>query len=110
MYRAPSAPDRERWHAVWLVARGGWAARVAEALERDAHTIGNWLAVLRDRGPAGLGFDQSDGPTAFDEQQQAQVKAAVQRSPREAGIDVGTGAGRWCGSSSGALRHDARSE
>jgi transposase len=61
MYRAPTVRERERWHAVWLVARGWSAARVAEALERDAHTIGEWLAVFRDRGPAGLSFEQSGG-------------------------------------------------
>jgi transposase len=61
MYRAPTARERERWHAVWLVARGWSAARVAEALERDAHTIGEWLAVFRDRGPVGLGFERSGG-------------------------------------------------
>src|SRR5918997_7075054 len=61
MYGAPTARERERWHAVWLVARGWSAARVATALERDAHTIGEWLAVFRDRGPAGLSFEQSGG-------------------------------------------------
>ena len=49
MYRAPTARERERWHAVWLVARGWSAARVAEALERDAHTIGEWLDRFRKR-------------------------------------------------------------
>ena len=62
MYRAPTARERERWHAVWLAARGWSAARVAEALERDAHTIGEWLAVFRERGPAGLSFERSGGP------------------------------------------------
>src|SRR5215207_7929132 len=61
LYQAPTARERERWHAVWLVARGRSAARVAEALERDAHTIGEWLAVFRERGPAGLGFEHSGG-------------------------------------------------
>src|SRR5215211_7882528 len=90
MYGAPTARERERWHAVWLVARGWSAARVAEALERDAHTIGEWLAVFRERGPAGLGFEHSGGsPPALDERQQAAVKAAVQAAPRAAGIDLG---------------------
>ena len=40
MYRAPTPRERERWHAVWLLAQGWTAAAVAEALERDAHTIG----------------------------------------------------------------------
>ena len=61
MYRAPTARERERWHAVWLIARGWSSARVAEALERDAHTIGEWVAVFRERGPSGLTFVQSGG-------------------------------------------------
>jgi transposase len=60
-YWAPTARERERWHAVWLAARGWSAARVAEALERDAHTIGERLAVFRDRGPSGLSFEQRGG-------------------------------------------------
>jgi transposase len=61
MYGAATARERERWHAVWLVARGWSAARVGEALERDAHTIGEWLARFRASGPDGLIFEQSGG-------------------------------------------------
>ncbi len=61
MYRAPTPRERERWHAVWLAGRGWSAARVAEALERDAHTIGEWLAQFRENGPAGLAFQQTGG-------------------------------------------------
>jgi transposase len=62
MYRAPTPRERERWHAVWLVTRGWSAIRVAEALERDAHTIGEWLDRFRASGPAGLTFEQTGGP------------------------------------------------
>src|SRR5215217_1580837 len=61
MYGAPTARERERWHAVWLVARGWSASRVAEALERDARTIGEWLTRFRSRGPDGLIFEPSGG-------------------------------------------------
>jgi transposase len=61
MYRAATPRERERWHAIWLVTRGWSAARVAEALERDAHTIGEWLAQFRASGPAGLSFEQTGG-------------------------------------------------
>lgn len=61
MYGAPTARERERWHAVWLVAKGWSAARVAEALERDPHTISEWLARFRASGPEGLIFEQSGG-------------------------------------------------
>ncbi len=39
MNGAPIARERERWHAIWLIAQGWSAAQVAAALERDAHTI-----------------------------------------------------------------------
>jgi hypothetical protein len=61
MYSAPTPRERERWHAVWLLARGWSAAQVAEALERDAHTIGDWVEDLRQQGPQGLAFEQTGG-------------------------------------------------
>jgi len=62
VYRAPTPRERERWHALWLLARGWTAVQVAEALERDAHTIGNWVERFGEEGPAGLAFEQSGGP------------------------------------------------
>jgi transposase len=61
VYRAPTPRERERWHALWLLARGWSAAQVADALERDAHTIGDWVAEFRQQGPAGLAFGQTGG-------------------------------------------------
>ena len=61
MYGAPTPRERERWHAVRLLARGWSAAQVAEALERDAHTIGDWAEDFRHKGPAGLAFEQTGG-------------------------------------------------
>lgn len=61
VYRAATPRERERWHALWLLARGWSAAQVAEALERDAHTIGDWVEDFCQKGPAGLAFEQSGG-------------------------------------------------
>ena len=61
VYRAPTPRERERWHALWLLAKGWSAAEVAEALDRDPHTIGEWLESFRQQGPAGLTFDQTGG-------------------------------------------------
>ena len=61
MYRAPTPRERERWHALWLLALGWPASQVAEALERDAHTIGVWLSAFRETGPASLMFEQTGG-------------------------------------------------
>ena len=46
MYRAPTPRELERWHALWLLAQGWTASAVAEALERDSHTIGMWVTAL----------------------------------------------------------------
>src|SRR5215213_4842569 len=62
MYRAPTPRERERWHALWLVAQGWSANKVADLLERDAHTIGGWLAAFERDGPAALAFEQTGGP------------------------------------------------
>ncbi|MFN8472264.1 MAG: helix-turn-helix domain-containing protein [Anaerolineae bacterium] len=61
MYRSPTPRERERWHAIWLLSRGWSANQVAEALERDAHTIGDWVAELEQKGPTGLAFEQTGG-------------------------------------------------
>ena len=53
MYRAPTPRERKRWHAVWLLAQGWTAAAVAQALERDAHTIGQWYGHLQRAVPKG---------------------------------------------------------
>jgi len=61
MYRAPTPRERERWHALWLLGCGWSVTQVAKALERDARTIGDWLADFQQHGPAGLAFEQSGG-------------------------------------------------
>jgi anti-sigma-K factor RskA len=61
LYRAPTPRERERWHALWLLARGWTAAEVAVALERDPHTIGEWRAGFCRAGPAAITFEQSGG-------------------------------------------------
>jgi transposase len=61
MYRAPTPRERERWHVLWLLARGWNEQQVAEAWERDPHTIGEWLAEFRRVGPAGLHFVRTGG-------------------------------------------------
>lgn len=62
LYRAPTPRERERWHALWLLGQGWPAARVAAVLERDAHTIGEWLDAFGRAGPAALAFEQTGGP------------------------------------------------
>jgi hypothetical protein len=61
VYRAANPRERERWHALWLLARGWSAAQVAEALERDPHTIGAWLRAFEQEGPRTVGFEQTGG-------------------------------------------------
>ena len=65
VYHASTPRERERWLALWLFARGWSAAKVAKELERDPHTVGDWLDSFRREGPKGLIFEQTCGsPTA----------------------------------------------
>lgn len=59
--RAPTPRERERWHALWLLGCGWSAVQVAEALERDPHTSGDWLGDCERMGPAGMAFEQTGG-------------------------------------------------
>jgi transposase len=61
MYRASTDRERERWHAIWLIAHGWTQTEVAEALERDKHTIGEWVSCLDREGPQGLAFEHTGG-------------------------------------------------
>ena len=38
---APTPRERERWHAIWLLAQGWTASGTAHAMGRDSHTIGH---------------------------------------------------------------------
>ena len=61
MYLAPTPRERERWHALWLLCRGLTASGTAQALGRDAHTIGRWAAAFGEGGAAALIFEQTGG-------------------------------------------------
>ena len=58
IYLAPTPRERERWHALWLLLRGWTAAAVADALGRDAHTIGQWVATFGEGGPKGWSLNR----------------------------------------------------
>ena len=62
MIRSPTPRERERWYALLLLLAQGWTgSAVAEALERDPHTIGRWLSDFGEGGPTALIFEQSGG-------------------------------------------------
>ena len=51
---APTPRERERWHAIWLLAQGWTASGTAQALRRDPHTIGWWAATFGEARQAAL--------------------------------------------------------
>ena len=61
MYLAPTPRERERWHAIWLLAQDWTASATADALGRDPRTIGRWAAAFGEGGPGALIFEQSGG-------------------------------------------------
>ncbi len=62
VYRSATPRERERWHAVWLAARGLPTGEVAALLERDPHTVGGWLNDFATEGPGALAFVQTGAP------------------------------------------------
>lgn len=61
VYRASTPRERERWHALWLLARDWSVEQVGEALGRDERTIADWEYDFQQRGPAGVAFVQTGG-------------------------------------------------
>ena len=61
---------------------------MAEALERDAHTIGQWARAFAEGGTKALVFEQSGGSPALDVERRAELKGAVQELPSQAGIEL----------------------
>ena len=61
MILAPTPRKRERWYALWLLAQGWTASAVAEALDRDPHTIGRCDGVFGQGGRRALILEQSGG-------------------------------------------------
>ena len=61
VYRAPTPRERQRGHALWLLARAWPAADVAAALERDPHTVGEWRARFCRDGPRSLTCESTGG-------------------------------------------------
>ena len=103
MYLAPTPRERERWHALWLLCRGLTASGTAQALGRDAHTIGRWAAAFGEGGPAALIFEQTGGsPPALGETQQAELTGAVQELPEMSGIEMANWTLRQAQEESGA--------
>ena len=88
MYRSATPRERERWHAVWLLAQGWTAAAVGRALERDAHTIGQWGRAFAEGAPRHWFLSRPVVPPALDVEQRGELKSAVHQLPSEAGIEL----------------------
>ena len=62
MILAPTPRERERWHAVWLLAPGlGRRLPRRRHWSGTPHTIGRWASAFGEGGPAALMFEQTGG-------------------------------------------------
>jgi transposase len=61
---------------------------VAEALDRDPHTIGEWLATFRQAGPAGPAFEQTGGSPRSQPRAASRVESRGPGAPPAAGIEM----------------------
>ena len=61
MYRAPTPRERERWHALWLLAQGWTAAAVARAVGQGCPHHWPMDHGICGRRSEGAVFEQSGG-------------------------------------------------
>ena len=80
--------ERERWHALWLLAQDWSANSVAVVLDRDAHTSGGWRTAFCEHGPTALVFEQTGGSPALDTAVRVGLNVAVQATPAAVGVDL----------------------
>ena len=89
MILAPTPRERERWYAMLLLAQGWTGSATAEALERNPHTVGRWVAAFGEGRTRSLDIRAvREFPRVLGEGQQAALKAVVQGSPAESGIEL----------------------
>ena len=77
--------ERTLANALWLLCRGMTASASAQALGRDAHTIGRWATAFSEGGPAALIFEHWGFPPVLGEEQQAEL---MQEMPDMSGIEL----------------------
>ena len=101
MILAPVPRERERWYALWLLTQGWTAQATAEALERDPHTIGRWLAAFGEGGSTALIFEQSGGaPPPSKRRSRRRFEGRCRSCPPTQASDWPTGTGKWSASTS----------
>ena len=72
-----------------VAADSGWsAAAVGQALEQDAHTIGQWAQAFSEGDPRRWFLNRPVVPPALDVEQRAELKSAVQQLPSLTGIGL----------------------
>ena len=85
MYRAPTPRERERWHALWLLAQGWSAAGRRGAGARRPHRRG-LAGPLPGDGPAALAFEQTGGPPRPRRGAAGRAEGGGPGAPRDVGI------------------------
>ena len=92
---APTPRKREHWYVLWLLAQGWSATQVARALERDAHTIGEWGRPSGRQERLLRLLLRPVAPPALQPEQQTVLKTALNGSPQQSGVPLANWT--WCG-------------
>ena len=92
VYHAPTPRERERWHALWLLARGWSAVQSPRRWGGTPTRSVNGPQTSGNKVPQGWLLSRPEVPPALDAAQQAELKTAVQDTPQAAGV----GLANWC--------------
>jgi transposase len=89
--RSEESRYHHRLHGVLLVAQGLTAPQAASLLGDTARTVELWVHRFKEKGFRGLREAQRPGrPSRLNPNKLAQVRAALQRNPAEAGVKADT--------------------
>lgn len=81
-------PDKERFHALWLVASGYKVNEVAKIFLRDEDTIRNWMNKWIEKQQV-MNESKSGAPKKFDKDiEKAVVKLVDENNPKKYGVNI----------------------
>jgi transposase len=100
-YRQAKDPvERTHWHILWLAKEGKMPQEIAELLGYTARWVRTVIGRWNERGEEGIRDhrqDAADSPMLLSQEEQEELRAALQHPPEDGGIWSGPKVAQWMG-------------
>ena len=96
--QAKDAVERTHWHILWLAKEGKTPQQIAEQLGYTARWIRTIMGRWNDRGEEGIRDHRQDAagsPMLLSQEEQEELRAALQHAPEDGGIWSGPKVAQW---------------